>query len=122
VAPLFALERLEQASDDRLIYHFPKPQPEGRTELRRTLLELMEPLVALIPPPSIRRHRDHRVAASPKGGRADIGQWCWVGRRPEVAVAALSITAICKQRRVAALSFLFTRRIFPYWLEAGGPQ
>ena len=32
----FAVERLEQVADDRLVYRLPKPQPEGRTELRLT--------------------------------------------------------------------------------------
>ena len=32
--PPFALERLEQLAHDQLIYRFPKPQPNGRTELR----------------------------------------------------------------------------------------
>ena len=61
--PPFALERLEQASDDALIYRFDKPQPDGRTQLRLTPLELIERLVALIAPPRIHRHRYHGVLA-----------------------------------------------------------
>jgi hypothetical protein len=49
--PPFALERLEQVGNDRLVYRFPKPQPDGRTELRLAPLELIERLAALIPPP-----------------------------------------------------------------------
>jgi len=59
--PPFALERLVQLPDDQLMYRFPKPQPDGRTELRLTPLELIERLAALIPPPRIHRHRYHGV-------------------------------------------------------------
>jgi hypothetical protein len=55
--PPFALERLEQLAHDQLVYRFPKPQPDGRTELSLTPLELIERLAALIPPPRIHRHR-----------------------------------------------------------------
>ena len=55
--PPFALERLEQLGDDQLVYRFAKPQPDGRTELSLTPLELIERLAALIPPPRIHRHR-----------------------------------------------------------------
>ena len=58
----FALERLEQVGDDQLVYRFPKPQPDGRTELRLTPLELLERLAALIPPPRLHRHHYHGVA------------------------------------------------------------
>ena len=59
--PPFALERLEQVRHDQLVYHFPKPQPDGSTQLRLTPLELIERLAALIPPPRIHRHRYHGV-------------------------------------------------------------
>jgi len=39
--PPFALERLEQLGDDALVYRFDKPQPDGRTQLRLTPLELL---------------------------------------------------------------------------------
>ena len=55
--PPFALERLEQVAEDRLRYRFPKPQPDGRTELRLTPLELIDRLAALIAPPRLHRHR-----------------------------------------------------------------
>ena len=44
--PPFALERLEQTSHDELIYRFDKPQPDGRTQLRLTPLELLDRLAA----------------------------------------------------------------------------
>ncbi len=44
--PPFALERLEQASDEQLVDRFDKPQPDGRTQLRLTPLELIVRLAA----------------------------------------------------------------------------
>ena len=46
--PPFALERLEQVGDNQLVYRFPKPQPDGSTQLRLTPVELIERLAALI--------------------------------------------------------------------------
>ena len=43
--PPFALERLEAIDGQRLIYRLPKPQPNGRTELILTPLELIDRLV-----------------------------------------------------------------------------
>jgi hypothetical protein len=59
--PPVALERLEQLGEDALIYRFDQPQPDGRTQLRLTPLQLIERLAALIPPPRLHRHRYHRV-------------------------------------------------------------
>ena len=70
--PPFALERLEQVGDDQLVYRFPKPQPDGRTELRLTPLELIERLAALIPPPRLHRHRYHGVLAPNSPLRAQV--------------------------------------------------
>ena len=61
--PPFALERLEQVRDDQLVYRLPRPQPDGRSELRLTPLELIERLAALISPPRLHRHRYHGVLA-----------------------------------------------------------
>ena len=70
--PPFALERLEQLGHDQLVYRFPKPQPDGRTELRLTPLELLERLAALIPPPRLHRHRYHGVLAPNAPQRAQV--------------------------------------------------
>ena len=48
--PPFALERLERVADNQLVYRFPKPQPDGSTQLRLTPLELIERLAALFRP------------------------------------------------------------------------
>jgi hypothetical protein len=61
--PPFALERLEAIDAQRLIYHLSKPQPDGRTDLMLTPLELIDRLAALIPPPHTHRHRYHGVLA-----------------------------------------------------------
>jgi hypothetical protein len=61
--PPFALERLEQRAHDQLVYRFVKPQPDGRTELRLTPLELLDRLAALVPPPRLHRLRYHGVLA-----------------------------------------------------------
>ena len=68
--PPFALERLEQLADDQLVYRFPRPQPDGRTELRLTPLELIERLAALIPPPRLHRHRYHGAGTQLAAARA----------------------------------------------------
>ena len=70
--PPFALERLEQLAHDQLVYRFPRPQPDGRTELRLTPLELIERLAALIPPPRLHRHRYHGVLAPNAPQRAQV--------------------------------------------------
>jgi len=61
--PPFALERLEQLEAQRLIYHLPKLQRNGRTALSLTPLELLDQLAALIPPPCLHRHRYHGLLA-----------------------------------------------------------
>lgn len=70
--PPFALERLEQLAHDQLVYRFPRPQPDGRTELRLTPLELIERLAALIPPPRLHRHRYHGVLAPNSAQRTQV--------------------------------------------------
>jgi hypothetical protein len=64
--PTFALERLERLREDQLVCRFPRPQSDGRTELRLTPLELIERLTALIPPPRLHRHRYHGVPRRPQ--------------------------------------------------------
>ena len=56
--PAVALERVEQVAGDQLFYRLLKPQPNGRTELRLTPLELIDRLAALIRPPSSRSGSD----------------------------------------------------------------
>ena len=67
--PPFALERIEQVNEDRIVYRLPKPQRDGRTALSLTPLDLIDHLVALIPPPRLHRHRypSRRASARPAG-------------------------------------------------------
>ena len=86
--PPFALERLEQLAHDQVIYRFPRPQPDGRTELRLTPLELIERLAALIPPPRIHRHRYHGVLAPNSPQRAQVTALGTAGNPASVRTAA----------------------------------
>jgi len=49
--PPFAADRLEALAAQRLIYHLPKPDPDGRTQLILSPLELIGRLAALVPRP-----------------------------------------------------------------------
>ena len=80
--PPFALERIEQVNEDRIVYRLPEPQRDGRTALSLTPLEFIDHLAALIPPPRLHRHRYHgvlaphaplRLAATAYGRDADRG-------------------------------------------------
>ncbi|MEX1257136.1 MAG: transposase [Gemmatimonadota bacterium] len=46
-----------------LLYRLAAPDPDGRTEIRLTPMELLERLTRLVPPPRIHRHRYHGVLA-----------------------------------------------------------
>ncbi|MBU0499598.1 MAG: transposase [Gammaproteobacteria bacterium] len=59
--PLFAADRLEELDAQRLIYHLPKPGPDGRTQLILSPLELIGRIAALVPPPRQHRHRYYGV-------------------------------------------------------------
>jgi len=69
--PPFALERLHapdgiaslSSPDVRLLYRFPKPTPDGRTQILLTPLQLLERLAAFVPPPRMHRNRYHGVLA-----------------------------------------------------------
>jgi hypothetical protein len=62
--PVFAGERLAWLEpDQRLIYHLPKPRPDGQTVLYLTPLEFLDRLATLVPPPRKHRHRYHGVLA-----------------------------------------------------------
>jgi hypothetical protein len=62
--PPFAAERLEELDAQRLIYHLPKPGPDGRTQLILSPLELIERIAALVPPP--RQHATAITVYSPR--------------------------------------------------------
>jgi len=85
--PPFGLERLHALAgvaslaspDARLLYRFPKPTPDGRTEIILSPLQLLERLVAFVPPPRMHRHRYHGVLAPHAGLRAAVVA---IGRAP----------------------------------------
>jgi hypothetical protein len=63
--PAFARDRPVWADDDheQLLYHLPRPWPDGQTVMRLSPLELLDRLAAVIPPPRSHRHRYHGVLA-----------------------------------------------------------
>lgn len=61
--PPFALERIERVDDQRILYHLPKPTPDGQARLTLTPLEFINRLAALIPAPRLHRHRYSGVLA-----------------------------------------------------------
>ena len=61
--PPFALARLELIDERQVTYWLPRTQGDGTTALSLTPLELIDHLVALIPPPRRHRHRYHGVLA-----------------------------------------------------------
>jgi hypothetical protein len=61
--PPFARERIERSEQERILYHLPKPTPEGQIRLTLSPLERIARLAALIPAPRRHRHRDSGVLA-----------------------------------------------------------
>ncbi|QEP44755.1 hypothetical protein D5085_17400 [Ectothiorhodospiraceae bacterium BW-2] len=49
--PPFAADRLEEIDAQRLIYHLPKPGPDGQIQIILSPLELIGRIAALVPPP-----------------------------------------------------------------------
>ena len=79
--PPFALEQLHapkgtasplDSPDARLLYRFPKPTPDGRTEILLSPLQLLERLAAFVPPPRVHRNRYHGVLAPNAGLRPAV--------------------------------------------------
>jgi len=75
----FALQRLEQVADDHIACRLPKPRPDVRTEVRLTLLDLIERLAALIPPPRLHRYRYYAVHRIRRSARRSLP---WRARQP----------------------------------------
>jgi hypothetical protein len=70
--PPFASERIEELDRYRLIYHLPKPDPDGRTQIILSPLELIERIAALVPSPLQHRHRYYGVLAPRASLRAAV--------------------------------------------------
>jgi len=93
--PPFVLERIEQVSEDRIVYRLPEPQRDGRTALSLTSLELIDHLVALIPPPLPWRARPQCPAAS---GRHSLRARCGPGPDSPSACGGYPATFIARCR------------------------
>ena len=91
--PPFANDRLEwdDPAQQTVLYHLPKPAPDGRLVLKLQPLELIDKLVALIPPPRRHRHRYHGVLAPNAPWReqitADANEQAHLAERLEQTVA-----------------------------------
>ena len=117
--PPFALERIEQVNEERIVYRLPRPQRDGRTALSLTPLELIDHLAALIPPPRLHRHRYHgvlapnaplRLAATAYGRDADLG-----GAPPAAKAPASPAAAATKARSSAHYPWaMLTRPSVPH--------
>ncbi len=66
------IEGDDGAGTARLLYRFPKPTPDGRTDIVHSPLQLLERLVAFVPPPRMHRHRFHGVLAPHAGLRSAV--------------------------------------------------
>ena len=67
--PPFALAHLQQHDAAHLVYHCPKPRPDGPSALVLTPLELIDRIAALVPPPRTHRHRYYGVLAPQRAHR-----------------------------------------------------
>ncbi len=61
--PPFALEHLHQRDAGYLVYHCPRPRPDGPGDLVLTPLELIGKIAVLVPRPRTHRHRYYGVLA-----------------------------------------------------------
>lgn len=85
--PPFALERLHavdgsaslNSPEARLLYRFPRPTPDGRTEILLSPLQLLERIARFVPPPRMHRHRYHGVLAPNARARSAV---IAIGRPP----------------------------------------
>lgn len=60
--PSFALEQhLQQRDAGHLVYHCPKPRPDGSGDMVLTPLELIDRIASLVPRPRTHRHRYYGV-------------------------------------------------------------
>jgi len=93
--PPFAAERLEELDAHRLIYHLPKPGPEGRTQLSPVTPGAgLERIAALVPPPRQPRHRYYGVLAPNAPLRAAV-----TALAPEAVAAAIANTNLRRSAR-----------------------
>lgn len=70
--PPIATERLEELPDGRVQYQLRRPWSDGTTAIVYEPLELLERLVALIPPPGFHRTRYHGLLAPAASDRPEV--------------------------------------------------
>ncbi len=75
--PPFALKRIEILDDQRIIYHLPKPTPNGRPILPLTPLEFLGRIAALVPEPRMHRPRYYWVLAPHARRRPAVTALAW---------------------------------------------
>jgi hypothetical protein len=86
--PPFALEHLHPLDAEHLIYHNPKPRSDSPRDLVLTPLELIDKIVALVPPPRAHRHRYYGVLAPNSPMRAAV-----TALAPMPVIVPLAVTA-----------------------------
>jgi hypothetical protein len=97
----FALARIEQVNEDRIVYRPPEPQRDGRTVLSLTPLELIDHLAAA--PGDPRPWRRPALFPTRRSPRAK-GHWTFARGSPQRTVARRRhrLPARCGSRRRAA--------------------
>jgi Putative transposase len=72
VRPALAQDRLSLTDDGNVLYELRKPYTDGTTHFQFTPTELIEKLVALVPPPRIHLIRYHGILAPHSSDRSRI--------------------------------------------------
>ncbi|HLG42307.1 MAG TPA: transposase, partial [Planctomycetota bacterium] len=70
--PPFAMDRIRESGDGRIVVELRQPRMDGGTALLLTELELMEKLAALVPPPKAHLVRYHGVLAPHARARIEV--------------------------------------------------
>ena len=91
--PAFALERLHEIDAEHLVYDSAKPGPGGSVTLMLTLVELLDRLAALIPPPRRHRHRYFGVRAPNAPLRPTVTALVTAGAETPIAETPAAPTA-----------------------------
>jgi hypothetical protein len=129
--PPIATERLEELPDGRVQYRLRKPWSDGTTAIVYHPLELLERLVALVPPPGFHRTRYHGVLAraaperphiTPKTASSDTTKpknYCWA----ELMKRAWDLDVLVCPRcsgRMRVIATIMKRDVIQAILEACG--
>jgi hypothetical protein len=102
--PPFDLAHLQQLDAEHLVYHSPKPRPDGPSDLVLTPLELIDKIAALVPPPRAHRHRYYGVLAPNAPLRAAVTA---LAAEPVIAEPKPSAAEADEPRHRAASRYLW---------------